>query len=210
MVVGSVKRPKIIEVAILLFGRYGYAGVDMRGLAQAANTTTGTVYRLFSGEGDKPGAKKRDGQQEREKQKEHLYDVAVNTAISRALAAAAQSVFALVDDTDDEDALSMIGQALKLWYNAFGQPEARLLMQVEIADPDPQRRRSARVPFQKMGHHLAKAIERVNAGRKVDAPQIASSLLDSLYRLKISEHDHSEQQLMESRIGQLVLLIGRK
>lgn len=205
---GSLTRSRIVESAILLFGRYGYAGVDMRGLAHAANTTTGTVYRLFDAEGDKPRAKTKE--RTKEKQKERLYDVAVMTAISRSLEAVARSVFVLVDDTDEDDALSMIGQALKLWYNGFGQAEARLLMHVEVADPDPRRRRSARVPFEKMAHHLAKAIERVSPGRKIDAGETAKGLLSSIFHLKICEHDNSEQQDLEKRIGQLVLLVGRK
>ncbi len=185
MVVGSVVRPRIVDAAIELFGVYGYEGVNMRQLAHAAKTTTGTLYRLFSSK------------------KEKVYGVAVNEAVNRALKAVAESVFVLLDNPEAEDFLSMIGQALKLWYSALGQAEARLLMQVEIADP--KFRQSARMPLEKITNHIAKALRKAVPHKKLDMHVIAQGVIAALFQVKISEHSDSGKRQMESLVNQFVL-----
>jgi AcrR family transcriptional regulator len=166
MVVGSIVRPRILETAIRLFGLYGRNGVNMRALVKAAHTTPGTVYIMF-------------------KSKEKLYEAAVTASINRALEAVAKSVFVFVDKNDDDDILSMVGNALKLWYSGLGQAEARVLMQVEMADP--RWRQRARVPLEKMAHHLATALQKARHGSKTDAHQDAQNALATLFKYKVDE-----------------------
>lgn len=188
MVIGSVVRPRVIEAAIRLFGQNGFQGVNMRHLAAESATTAGTVYRLF-------------------KSDRRIYSAAVNTAVDRALEAVAKSVFVLVDNPDSEDALAMVGQALKLWYGALGQAEARLLMQVEIADT--KFRQSARTPLEKMTHHIAKALRRAVPHHKLDMHVIAQGVMAALFQIKISEHPDSGKRQMEALIDQFVLSMAR-
>jgi AcrR family transcriptional regulator len=189
MLVGSsTVRPRAIEAAIRIFGSRGYAGVNMRDLAKAAKTTPASIYRLF-------GNKKED-----------IYKVAVTTARDRALDAVALSVFVLVDHTDEDDAVAVIGRAMRVWYNGFGQAEARLLLQVEIADS--RYRKLARGPFEKMANHLATALQKAQTGtKKGDMQDVAKILLSALFFLKVSEHE-SERQQIDDIVNQLVLLVG--
>jgi AcrR family transcriptional regulator len=188
MVVGSVVRPRVIEAAIQLFGLHGFRGVNMRELAKAARTTPGTVYRLFRSD-------------------RKLYAVAVNTAINRALEAVAKSVFVLVDNPDKEDALAMVGKALKLWYDSLGQAEARLLVQVEIADA--LHRKLARTPVDKMASHVAKSLHAALPETKLEMLAIANCLLGALVQMKISEQGSDTEQA-ERLVGQFVLLLDAK
>lgn len=46
------KREQIIAAARSLFGRYGYAGVGLREIADNADMTVGNIYRYFKGKDD--------------------------------------------------------------------------------------------------------------------------------------------------------------
>lgn len=190
MVVGSVVRPRLVEAAIELFGVHGYEGVNMRQLAKAAQTTAGTLYRLFS----------------RKKQK--VYEAAVREAVNRTLKGVAQSVFLLVDDAEREEAASRIGKALRAWYSSLGQNEARLLQQVEIADP--KHRKLTRTPLEKMAEHLTRILGQMRLEIKPSLlHEYAGGVVDALFRLKISNYDDAEQR-MEDRVNVFVALLRSK
>lgn len=189
----SIVRPRAIEAAIRTFGSRGYAGVNIRDLAKAAKTTPATLYHLF-------GNKKED-----------IYKIAVTTARDRALDAVALSVFVLVDNTDEDDAVAVIGRAMRVWYNGFGQAEARLLLQVEIADS--KYRRLARDPFEKMANHLATALQKAPIGTKTktvtkgNMHSVAKVLVSALFFFKVSEHE-SERHEIDDIVNQIVFMVG--
>lgn len=188
MSVGSVVRPRVIEAAIQLYGLHGFSGVNIRQLAKTARTTSASIYRLFRSD-------------------RKLYAAAVNMAISRALEAVAKSVFVLVDNLDNNDALAMVGQALELSYNSLGQAEARLLMQVDIADAS--HRKLARTPLDKMTNHVARSLKAALPGTTLEVFTIAKGLIAALVQMKVSEQDSDAGQAARL-VGQYVLLLGAK
>lgn len=188
MNVGSVVRPRLVEVAIQLFGDKGYDGVSVADLAVAANTTGATVYRLFS------------------HRKSKLYSVAVREAVARAHEAVDECEF-LFDDTG-ADLAGRIGQALRLWDRKLGVKEARLLQQVLIADS--KHRKLARAPLNKMAGHLSKALEKsfiANKGREF-LYEAASTQIDALLQLKIAEQ--ADEGSVKKRINVFLELVFPK
>lgn len=183
----SVVRPRLIEAAIQLYGLYGFNGVNMRQLAKAAHTTTGTLYRLFGHD-------------------RKLYAAAVKMAISRVLEAVVKSVFLLADNPDNNDALALVGQALELWYNSLGQAETRLLMHIEFSDAS--HRKLAWTPLHKMTNHVARSLQSALPGTTLEVFTIAQSWIAALVQLKISEHSDARQAARV--VGQYVLLLRAK
>jgi AcrR family transcriptional regulator len=178
MVVGSVIEPRIIEAAIHLFGSRGFEGTNMRDLAKAARTTTGTVYRLFHAETG---------------EKEKLYEVAINESVNRALKVVAEAVFVLVDNPDKADLLQSVSICLRTWFNRIGLPEAKLLWRVEVDDENEDYRGRVRKPLEKMITHVSRAVSEFRAGAKQDAERIAAGLMTLLFALKVREQNDADQ-----------------
>jgi hypothetical protein len=63
-----------------------------------------------------------------------------------------------------------------------------------------------------MTNHLAKALSKVGSGRKLDTQSLASAIMDSLFKLKVSDHADSEEEEeeLDKRLAQFILLLSNK
>jgi AcrR family transcriptional regulator len=180
---GSKVKPRIINAAITLFGRFGLYGVTTLELAKEARVIEGSLYRLFL-------------------TKEKLYDEAVESVVRGSTDALAQFVLTLYsDERKNQDLASLMGAAVRCWYSSFTQDGARLLLQAAVSD----KKRSAHAlsPNEKITEILVTMLDRelkdAKKGKsKFDTRTAVESLILTLFQFKITGLHASSKEEMES------------
>ena len=180
---GSRVKPRIINAAITLFGRFGLYGVTTLELAKEARVIEGSLYRLFV-------------------TKDRLYDEAVESVVRGSTDALAQFVLTLYSgESKTQDLASLVGEAVRSWYSSFTQDGARLLLQAAVSD----KKRSAQAlsPNEKITEILVTMLDRelkdFHRGKsKFDTRTAVESLVLTLFQFKITGSPSSSKEEMTS------------
>ena|SRR5690349_21091766 len=166
---GSKIQPNILAAGIELFADFGYYGVTTRDVAQRAETTEGSIYRLF-------------------KSKDGLFAEALKVVIDRALDPA-QFLMMLFEKEGHgkQDLPSMITVVIRRWYESIPQKSARLLTQAFFVQPKLHMSVSPYAPLDKIIEILRTIIAREQKGHaKTNAYTAAMALILALLNFKIT------------------------
>lgn len=176
---GSKIKGRILQAAIVLFGKFSFEGVTTRALAKSAHCMEGGIYRLF---GDK----------------EHLYEEAISSVVQRSVNRMAE--FALKQYTDMNKKAGqpeIIKTAVHGWYFSFSSDGARLLQQVLLNDK--RRKPQAQQAFDNILAILQTTLEqnsRKSAKRFVPKTH-SESLIWTLFQLKLTYAGPPEKEKNE-------------
>jgi AcrR family transcriptional regulator len=172
-------RGRILDAAILLFGKFSYEGVTTRGLAKAANCMEGGIYRLF---GDK----------------ESLYEVAITTVVQTSVNSMAEFALKLYTEKSKKTSQTeIIKSAVHRWYSSFSVEGARLLQQIFLNDK--RRRPQAQQPFDNILAILQTTLEQDSRkAAKAPVPKTrCESLIWTLFQLKLSYTAPADKEKQE-------------
>lgn len=185
---GSRVKPRIINAAIALFGRYGFYGATTLELAKEARVIEGSLYRIFV-------------------TKEKLYEEALDCVVRGSTDALARFVLTLyTSDSKGQAFPDLVTAAVHCWYSSLTQDAARLMLQAAISDK--KRYAHALSPNDQLKGILMTMFERefkdLKKGKaKFDPCTAIESLILTLFQFKISgmhvsskeEMDHAERYL---------------
>jgi AcrR family transcriptional regulator len=170
---------RILNAAILLFGKFSYEGVTTRGLAKVANCMEGGIYRLF---GDK----------------QSLYDVALTTVVQAVVNGMAEFALKLYTEKSKKTGQKeLIKAAVQRWYFSFSLEGARLVQQVILNDK--RRRPQAQQSFDNILAILQTTIEQ-DAANPAESHQVKTrceSLIWTLFHLKLSYTGPADREKQE-------------
>lgn len=158
---------RILKAAIELFAESGYSA-SARDIAERANSTTMTMYRLFGNS------------------KDVLFEEAVQEAINRAFDPA-RLLMLMFEDQKARDLPAILSSALQRWYSEINPVYARLLAYAYLS-PNDRWRRMAESAMEKIMGILTSAIERQAGNKAKFNSRIPSkALITSLFQIKITQ-----------------------
>lgn len=179
--------PEILEVAIRLFGLYGFRGVTMKDLAKEARVFEVSIYTWF-------------------KNKDLLYLKAVTTVVNLVNQEFHKFLVATVGKSP-ELGLKRLQDALRNWYRSIPEPAARLLLQVIISDD--KLSKTVREPLGQLANAIADVLDRQKkASRKFNSQTAARTLIRALLLARV-ENDNApdSEQDMNDVLQQWVLVL---
>jgi AcrR family transcriptional regulator len=172
-------KARILQAAILLFGKFSFEGVTTRGLAKSAQCMEGGIYRLF---GDK----------------ERLYEEAISSVVQGSVNNMAEFALKLYTDKNKKVGQpDIIKTAVQGWYFSFSADGARLLQQVLLNDK--RRRPQAQQAFDNILAILQTTLEQNSKkSAKGFAPKTRSeTLIWTLFQLKLGYAGAPEREKNE-------------
>ena len=125
---------QILEAAIELFADYGYFGTTMRDVAQKADVTPMTIYRLF-------------------KSKDKLFEMTLETVTKRSLDQA-QFLLTVFQNKGKQNVQALIVPAVRRWYGSVPLQPARLMMYAYLSGNE-EWRKTSYSPLEKIIEVLA-------------------------------------------------------
>lgn len=179
--------PEILEVAIRLFGIYGFRGVTMSNLAREARVFEVSIYTWF-------------------KTKDLLYLKAVTSVINLVNQEFHRFLVTMVGKSQEFD-LKRLQDALRNWYRAIPEPSARLLLQVIIGDD--KLNKTVREPLSQLANAIADVLDRQKkAPRKFNSQTAARTLIRALLLAKVdNESAAAAEQDMNDVLQQWLLAL---
>jgi len=172
-------KSRILQAAVLLFGKFSFEGVTTRGLAKTAQCMEGGIYRLF---GDK----------------ESLYDVAISTVVQASVNSMAEFALKLYTEKNKKTSQTeIIKSAVHRWYSSFSLDGARLLQQIILNDK--RRRQQAQQPFDNILAILQTTLEQDSkkAAKSLVPKTRCESLIWTLFQLKLSYAGPADKEKQE-------------
>lgn len=157
---------RILESAIVLFSRHGFAGAAVRDVAKHAHVTTMTMYRGF-------------------KNRDDLVDETLLLVIKRHFDPS-QILLILYEDSIRQDFDALLLSALLRWNISITVPAAKLLINAQLSDNEKLRAMSAEA-IENLTKVLATFLDRELQRRprnKIVARTVARTLLTVLLHMK--------------------------
>jgi AcrR family transcriptional regulator len=159
---------QILEAAIELFADYGYFGTTIRDVAQKADVTPMTIYRLF-------------------KSKDKLFEMTLKTVTKRSLDQS-QFLLTVFHKKEKQDFQALVTTLVRRWYDSVPTQSARLMMYAYLSENEKWRDLSYS-PVEKMIEVLAGTLdEKIDkkVKRRPKAAVAARTLILSLFQFKIT------------------------
>jgi AcrR family transcriptional regulator len=185
----------ILETAIDLFAASGFNGVGIRALAEGADVTPSSIFRLF-------------------RSKEKLFECALSTVVSSSID---PDEFGRLLEVEEKDFAQVLEKAIRRWYSSVSSRSARLLAHAALSNND-QWRELGFARTNEISKLLASRIQKEARKTKrgnLDATASARTLIMALLNVKSSrtlmEPGEKERAVVDSIIHQWIqgLLPGR-
>jgi AcrR family transcriptional regulator len=185
----------ILETAIDLFAASGFNGVGIRALAEGADVTPSSIFRLFGS-------------------KEKLFECALSAVVSSSID---PDEFGRLLEVEEKDFAQVLEKAIRRWYSSVSSRSARLLAHAALSNND-QWRELGFARTNEISKLLASRIQKEARKTKrgnLDATASARTLIMALLNVKSSrtlmEPGEKERAVVDSIIHQWIqgLLPGR-
>jgi AcrR family transcriptional regulator len=184
----SKARRYILETAVQLFSSNGYAGVGIREIAEAADVTPSSIYRLYES-------------------KDKLFECAIKAVAATMLA---PEEFKLLLQSDSKDFSQALQKALRRWYSSLTPQSARLLAYTALSHKE-EWRELGFAGTSEIAKILAGSIQKQaqkNRQPKVDATVYARTLILSLLNVRgtrsLIERGEKERDVVDRMIQQWI------
>ncbi|MCU1304980.1 MAG: TetR family transcriptional regulator [Candidatus Sulfotelmatobacter sp.] len=184
----SKAKRQILETAIDLFASEGYSGVGIRELAQAADVTPSSIFRLFES-------------------KEKLFDEVLETVVSSSLD---PDEFSKLLEVGEKDLGQALHRALRRWYSSLTPRSARLLAYSALSTKEEWRELGFARTLE-ISKRLAEGIQaqgQKSRKNKLDATASARTLILSLLHVRSSrsliERGEKEREVVDRMIQQWI------
>jgi AcrR family transcriptional regulator len=170
-------KQRVLEASIRLFSDYGFFGVTIPELAQAASTNLHGVYRSS---GDKEGA----------------FDEALNVTV-RGAPDPAQIALMVLENKGGQDLHALIKSAVQRWYETLSPQAARLMMQAFLSKKSKWEQPPVDY-LDRVTNVLARSMEAgarpAKEKEKFDARMAAKTLVMALFHYKVMDAPAKSKQ----------------